>query len=392
MGNTQLFQIPFNDDDRFDTSRIDTKNSDDFDTFSFDNINEERDGYKDIHEEKDTSNDGNFNNSKIRNHAFDSTVDNSQADIIDLPNDTKKHDDNNLSPGARLRQARERKKLSLQEIAEQLFLDVNLVEKLEANNYESLAAPPIFVRGYMRNYAKLVDIPEEEFLESFDDLNRGQRSRSKKRTNSTKSVTNYQELLPHIGIVVLIILIVLIASLNLFSNENENVEDTPAIVEVQQPDYSEELSANIQNQASETMEEFQHGVEIRSDNPTDSTVVTLDQTAAVADDVATPTTTEEEQQTVIDVPITPTKESLRVHLKEKVWMRISDSSKERLFSGIAKTGNVLNLEGKPPFYLRTARDGLDIEYQGETKEITSYPKTQRDGKKVFVIGSDEQQN
>jgi len=205
-------------------------------------------------------------------------------------------------------------------------------------------------------------------------------------------VTNYQELLPHIGIVVLIILIVLIASLNLFSNENENVEDTPAIVEVQQPDYSEELSANIQNQASETMEEFQHGVEIRSDNPTDSTVVTLDQTAAVADDVATPTTTEEEQQTVIDVPITPTKESLRVHLKEKVWMRISDSSKERLFSGIAKTGNVLNLEGKPPFYLRTARDGLDIEYQGETKEITSYPKTQRDGKKVFVIGSDEQQN
>jgi hypothetical protein len=47
------------------------------------------------------------------------------------------------------------------------------------------------------------------------------------------------------------------------------------------------------------------------------------------------------------------------------------------------------LEGKPPFYLKTVRYGLDIEYQGETKGIKSYPKTQMDGKKVFVIGSDE---
>ncbi|OAD18976.1 hypothetical protein THIOM_005409 [Candidatus Thiomargarita nelsonii] len=390
MRNTQIFQVPFNDDDRFDTPRIDTtRTSDDFDTFSFDNISEERDGYKAIHDEKETSNDDSGIFSKSRDDASESIITNNQADLIGLPNDTKKHD-NNMSPGARLRKAREQKNLSIQEIADQLFLEVQIVEKLEANNYDSLAQP-IFVRGYMRNYAKLVGIPEESFLKDFDNMNQGQETRSTKHIRPTETVTNYHELLPKIGIVVLVILIVLIASLKFFSNTN--VEDTtPAIAEVQQPDSNESLTRHPNDfQASETREEVQEGdevsEEIRSDNPSESTVAMLDQTTAVADDVATPTTTEEE--TVIDVPLTPTKESLRVHLKEEVWMEIRDSSDKKLFSRLAQAGDVLNFEGKPPFYLKTARYGLDIEYKGETKGIKSYPKTLRDGKRVFVIGSDE---
>ncbi|TGO02857.1 hypothetical protein PN36_17900 [Candidatus Thiomargarita nelsonii] len=373
MKNTQDFQVPFNDDDRFDTSRIDTTiNSDDFDTFSFDNISEERDGG--IHE---TSNDG--INSKS-NDASDSFLTNNQADIIDLPNDSKKHDD--LSPGARLRKAREQKKLSLQEIADQLFLEVHIVEKLEANNYESLGAQPIFVRGYMRNYAKLVGLPEESFLEDFDNLSQGDRSPKHKNDGSTQTETKNNDLLPKIGIVVLVILIVLIGSWKFLSNTN--LEDTtPAIVDVQQPYFNEESLTYIPNDSPpETMEDFQD--EIRSDNPSESTVVMPEETTAVADEV--PTTTEE--QPVIDAPA-PTKESLRVHLKEEVWMRISDNSDKELFSDLAQAGDVLNLEGKPPFYLKTARYGLDIEYQGEIKGIKSYPKTQRGKITIFVIGSDE---
>jgi len=375
MKNTQDFQVPFNDEDRFDTSRIDTTiNSDDFDTFSFDNISEERDGG--IHE---TSNDG--INSKS-NEASDSFLTNNQPDIIDLPNDSKKHDDNKLSPGARLRKAREQKKLSLQEIADQLFLDVQIVEKLEANNFDSLGAQPIFVRGYMRNYAKLVGLSEESFLEDFDNLNQG--TSSTKHKISTQTETNNQDFLPKIGLVVLVILIVLIGLWKFLLNTN--VEDTtPAIVEVQQSDSNEEsLISNPNDSPPETMEDLQE--EIISDNPSESTVVMPEETTAVAD-VAPPTTTEE--QPVIEAQ---TKESLRVHLKEEVWMKISDSSDKKLFSGTAQAGDVLNLEGKPPFYLKTARYRLDIEYQGEIKGLKSYPKTLREGKKVFVIGSDESQN
>ncbi len=379
MKNTQPFQVPLNDDEHFDTHHIDTtRNSDDFDPFSFDHIIEERDGSS-SHDEKETSNDGIFSNSKIRNDAFDSSIsDNTTpADIIDLPNDSKKHDDKNLSPGARLRKAREQKQLSLQEIADKLFLEVQIVEKLEANNYESFGAQSIFVRGYMRNYAKLVGLPEESFLEDFDKMNEG----PTKHKKSIQTETKNHDFLPKIGIVVLVILIVVIGSWKFLLNTNVE-ETTPAIVEYQQPESNDESLTSIPNdfQPPETMEKFQE--EDESELPSESTVVTLDQT----DEVAPPTTIEE--QPVIEVPA-PTKKSLRVHLKEEVWMKITDSSDKKLFSGLAKAGEVLNLEGKPPFYLKTARYGLDIEYQGETKGIKSYSNTQRGKITIFVIGSDE---
>lgn len=60
-------------------------------------------------------------------------------------------------PGQLLAQARERRNQSIGDIAQQLKLSPSQIEALEADNYAKLPGP-IFVRGFIRNYARLVDL------------------------------------------------------------------------------------------------------------------------------------------------------------------------------------------------------------------------------------------
>ena len=69
-------------------------------------------------------------------------------------------------PGHLLKRAREEKNLSVAAIATQLNLDLRIVEALEAGDQSKLPAP-IFVRGYLRGYARLVDVPESEVLSAY---------------------------------------------------------------------------------------------------------------------------------------------------------------------------------------------------------------------------------
>lgn len=59
--------------------------------------------------------------------------------------------------GGVLRAAREKQKLSVQDIAAQLRLGINQVEALEADRYDKLPQPSI-VRGFIRNYAKALKL------------------------------------------------------------------------------------------------------------------------------------------------------------------------------------------------------------------------------------------
>jgi cytoskeleton protein RodZ len=60
-----------------------------------------------------------------------------------------------VAPGALLREARERQGLSLADVARHLKLSQRQVDAIEKDNFAALPGP-VFVRGFMRNYARLV--------------------------------------------------------------------------------------------------------------------------------------------------------------------------------------------------------------------------------------------
>jgi len=71
------------------------------------------------------------------------------------------------TPGAMLRAARERKGLSVQDVANGLNLKSHVVEAIEDDRYERLP-PRTFVKGYLKSYANLVGLSESVVLAALE--------------------------------------------------------------------------------------------------------------------------------------------------------------------------------------------------------------------------------
>ena len=69
-------------------------------------------------------------------------------------------------PGERLRAAREAAGLSVSEVAEELQLLQSFVRALEQNSHERIRGDT-FVRGYLRNYARLLGLDPQEIVDDY---------------------------------------------------------------------------------------------------------------------------------------------------------------------------------------------------------------------------------
>jgi cytoskeleton protein RodZ len=75
-------------------------------------------------------------------------------------------DDRDASIGRQLAAAREVRKLDIDTVARELKLDAAIVRALENDDRAALPAP-IFVQGYLRSYARLLDLPVQELLQRY---------------------------------------------------------------------------------------------------------------------------------------------------------------------------------------------------------------------------------
>lgn len=73
-------------------------------------------------------------------------------------------------PGRRLHVVRHQRSMSIESIANQLHLAPRFVEAIERDDYDSLPSP-VFTAGYIRNYARLLNIDPTPLLENYRKLN-----------------------------------------------------------------------------------------------------------------------------------------------------------------------------------------------------------------------------
>lgn len=74
-------------------------------------------------------------------------------------------------PGSRLREQRERKGLSVAQAASELHVNCRLLEALEEDRFDDIGAP-IFVKGHLRNYARLLGLDPNELVAEYEAANR----------------------------------------------------------------------------------------------------------------------------------------------------------------------------------------------------------------------------
>ena len=75
-----------------------------------------------------------------------------------------------LTAGEMLRQAREAQGLTINEVASRLNLRPALVRDLEENRFVTKTSVETFIRGYLRGYARLLKLSEEDVISSYEDL------------------------------------------------------------------------------------------------------------------------------------------------------------------------------------------------------------------------------
>ncbi len=69
--------------------------------------------------------------------------------------------------GERLEEARKRKGISIREAAEATKIRGDYLQKFEANSFD-LDLPPLYVRGFVRNYARFLELDADRFLSEYD--------------------------------------------------------------------------------------------------------------------------------------------------------------------------------------------------------------------------------
>ena len=69
-------------------------------------------------------------------------------------------------PGERLRAAREAQGYSFDDVVRELHLEANVVSAIERDDLDGLSAP-VFVKGYLRSYARLVGLLEQDIVDAW---------------------------------------------------------------------------------------------------------------------------------------------------------------------------------------------------------------------------------
>lgn len=101
-------------------------------------------------------------------------------------------DDLQDKPGAQLAKQRIERGFSPEYIAGKLNLRVRLIELLEADDYYNMPEP-VFIKGYLRGYAKLLDLPEQPLLDVFNSIYKTSDRKTEKALWQSRRETNRAE-------------------------------------------------------------------------------------------------------------------------------------------------------------------------------------------------------
>src|SRR3990167_123515 len=71
--------------------------------------------------------------------------------------------------GSSLKEAREKRGFSLQEIQNQLKIHAAILEKLESDDFQSLPAP-VYAKAFLQRYASFLGLNTQEILSQFDSI------------------------------------------------------------------------------------------------------------------------------------------------------------------------------------------------------------------------------
>ncbi len=291
-------------------------------------------------------------------------------------------------PGQILKQARERAGLTTQQIADKIRLKKSLIEDIEVDNYD-INISLTFIKGYLKLYAKHVDVPEADILVAFGNLNTQKKEPAKLQSFSRRIANQAND--DKLMLVTYLILAVVIALVVIWWWQQSDVEDQPATeTGLYQPETS--IEEPIQAQPDTTQldaVERQTSISIDAEPAIRTSVQSTAESLATsnAQRESIPAAVPEAKQTLEVAEaepnqseaqqLTETSEQLVTpELAEPVklvfrfaddcWMSLTDATGEEIAYGVKVKGRVMPVSGIPPFVVTLgAPEVVQIQYADE---------------------------
>ncbi len=298
-------------------------------------------------------------------------------------------------PGAMLRQARERMDISQREMADRLNWLPYYVDALEENRFDGLRGT-VFVRGYLRAYAKQVGIDGAELMQAYERLqsNRGEPVAVPQRVESRVPQAQKKSLALPVGIV--IVLFLLLALWLMRSDTKPALAEQPAIEGAAElaaqsaaiePDQTEQVaaadtsaqtaekSASVEAQGDTTVEVLAGQESLSNERPLISEASSsewVDETLAVQDeDGAEPFVSQPSR--VLQAGAAQG-DLLEFSFSGECWLEVRDAQDKLIYADLRQAGDTLELRGEAPLNVLVGDSrSVELRYKGEDFEIKPRP-------------------
>lgn len=305
-------------------------------------------------------------------------------------------------PGERLREARERLGLTQQIIAERLCLKITTVRGIEDGTTPADLAPT-FLRGYIRSYAKLVNLPEDGLLPIVDKQAMPKAiSVSPMQSFSLKKNRKKRDgwLMTITWLVVLVVLGLTGAwwwqNHQAQQAEINNMVDHASAMQVQTEGQSVPLMAN--SVAQETATPGSAATSPSTPVDLSATIAATTPPSSTTTSSATPSSQSPSQANatqpqaagnallgagavapaamVADSNPVSAAHALMMTFTADCWLEVTDASGKKLFSGMQRNGGTLNLDGQSPYQLKIGAPAVvQIKFQGKPVDLSRFVRS-----------------
>lgn len=292
------------------------------------------------------------------------------------------------NPGEVLRQARESRDWSQAEVARKLNLTVTSLNNLETGAFDKLPGHT-FARGYIRAYAKLMEMDQAPLVAAFDQFTgshaQGSDVQSLGRIEEPRRLS--QNILR--GISVLVLLAAVgggfvwwqdqgslrgkdLANMALEHVEVESADGTTQIHPLDEPE-DQAVSASQQPQSTalalQPQTDEQPPAQRADTTPTPATPAPAPAPAAPVAPAATPAPTATESA----APVAAGSGKVAIQFVADCWTQVTDGNGKVLFSAVKRKGDSLDLSGKPPFSVRLGfARGAQVSYNGQAVDLAPF--------------------
>ena len=310
------------------------------------------------------------------------------------------------SPGERLQRFREHKGLTTEAVGEALKIPASYVDAIECSAFDKLPGL-MFARGYLRSYARLVDLDPDDIIHRFD-LFTGDSGKETPRLSEGKDVEIRRQVSPvvSIGGAVSVISILLVVAFSYYNWGGGHEADASVVAEASEPSATPESLSTPEPLApeltvadpsplmAETVPEQDDQEEQAVDfvQPDEELIAPTVSDNAPEDALSNETaqTTEQEVSGIAPVePALPDETHLVIRFTEDCWVQVRDMAGKSLYTDVQKAGSTLDLEVPDTIQVRFGNVAgvQSATFHGEPVEV----KATEPGRNVvsLVLGSED---